>query len=92
MKGCTMTQEPPTRKAVVSTLELARLSYPNGTVTSGAGQAYLARLDRAFQPGRFVAHVQESWDGSSYVMSPDESQVIRVPAAVLPQVVRRWLD
>lgn len=39
----------------ISCLELAKVAFPHGKVTSGAGQEYLRRLDKLFQPSGYRA-------------------------------------
>lgn len=77
------------RLARISCLELARTAYP--AITSGAGQAYLSRLDKVFQPDGFRAKVEPRPVTGFRVMSLDESQVFNVTDSELRQVVRKWI-
>jgi hypothetical protein len=83
----------PTQRPVrISTLELARLMYPNGRVTSGAGQDYLRKLDRVFQPDGFkaICHARD-WTPDLLITSLDDSMSFNVTPAEARHVIRAEL-
>ena len=80
------------RKVRISVLELARLTYPNGRVTSGAGQDYMRKLDRVFQPVGFQALVySRDWTPDLLITSLDESMLFNVTPGEARQVIRAEL-
>ena len=80
------------RKVVISTLELARLSYPNGRTTSGAGQDYIRKLDKVFQKDGFRALCySRDWTPDLLITSLDESMSFNVTPGQAHQVIQREL-
>ena len=80
-----------TRLAYISALELARVAFPGGRVTSGAGQEYLRQLDNVFRPNGFRALIEPRPVNGFRVMSLDESQVFNIDSGHLPYVLRSWI-
>lgn len=80
------------RKVRISTYELARLSYPNGRVTSGAGQDYIRKLDKVFQPVGYQALCySRDWTPDLLITSLDESMSFNVTPGEARQVIRAEL-
>ena len=79
------------KTARISCLELARVAFPGGRVTSGAGQAYLSRLDKVFKPDGFRAKIEPRPVTGFRVISLDESTVLNIDDSDLSQVVRSWI-
>lgn len=90
-----MTERTPSmkmRRARISAYELARVTFPSGRVTSGAGQAYLRRLDAKLKPAGYAATVEgPRWNGGYLVITLDETGVYNVSASELRSVVHTWL-
>lgn len=80
------------RRARISAYELARVAFRGGLVTSGAGQAYLRRLDAILKPTGYVATVEgPRWDGGFLVITLDEANVYNITASDLGHVVNAWV-
>lgn len=74
----------------ISTLELARVRYPNGRVTSGAGQDYMRRLDKIFQSSGFRALLHpRPWASGPLLTDLDDTQAFNLTEAEARQVIRQ---
>ncbi len=85
-------ESPPPVPVRISTYELARLSYPNGLITSGAGQDSLRRLDRVFKPSGYKANLyRRNWTTELLITSLDESMSFNISQADARNVIRAYL-
>lgn len=73
----------------ISTYELARVRYPNGLVTSGAGQDYMRRLDRVYPKG--AAFYARTGAGGWLILNADESEQHNVTEIEARRVIRSGL-
>lgn len=74
----------------ISVLELAKCSYPDGRTTSGAGQDYIRKLDKVFQPSGFKALLyKRDWTPNLLITSLDESMSFNLTPAQAFQVIRK---
>lgn len=74
----------------ISVLELARVFYPDGRTTSGAGQDQMRKLDSIFQPVGFKALLyKRDWTPDVLITSLDESLSYNLTPAQAQKVIRK---